>query len=499
MARVIHSTIASLIKNSCISKADDVFLADETQSLTGKLLWARIASVANQLFESGFKKGDVVAFYCTSSIPQAVTFFACLVSGIIPCCLHTRETNERNRKNIKFIKAKALFSDRDLSDQAEALIKPNSIIILSQEFIKIRIEKKLATDVAPSDLALVLISSGTTGEPKCISHTQETLAATAEYGPYNYECWSDKDSTIVIMAPSFAAWIHTVLPFIFIQGRIVFCSSFDPSNFLQTLEVEQITLAPLVPTIWRKVFDAKPENYDLSKLKSVFFSGEPGSDNLVKDLQKKIGLNVITSYLASEGGCASGVVAGSDILSVKGQAASTGYVIEDGQIRIIDPDGSFENILSDGEIGEIALKSNSIAIGYFKNERLSEEKFSNGWWRSGDLGLIGQKGLLYVKGRLDNRINTGGIKVFAEEVEACLLEHPDVQSVAVVGVPDEKWGQKIIAHVVSSWPELDAEDILDYCLENDLLPRTHLPKEIYFHGELPTGPTGKLYRRGLND
>jgi len=488
-----------LIKNSCISKADDVFLVDENQRLTGNLLWESVANVANQLYESGFKKGDIIAFYCKSSIPQAVTFFACLVAGIIPCCLHTRETNERNRQNIRFIKAKALFTDPDLSDQADVLIERASVIILSQEFIKVRSQKKFATDVASSDLGLVLISSGTTGEPKCISHTQETLAATAEYGPYNYECWSDKDSAIIIMAPSFSAWIHTVLPFIFIQGRIVFRSSFDPSNFLQTLEVEKITLAPLVPTIWRKVFDAKPENYDLSNLKSVFFSGEPGSDNLVKDLQKKIGLNIVTSYLASEGGCASGVVAGSNILSVKGQVASTGYVIEDGQIRIIDPDGSFEDILSDGEIGEIALKSNSIAIGYFKNERLSEEKFSNGWWRSGDLGLIDEKGLLYVKGRLDNRINTGGIKVFAEEVEACLLEHPDVQSVAVVGVPDEKWGQKIIAHVVSSRPELDAEDILNNCLDNDLLPKTHLPKEIYFHGELPTGPTGKLYRRGLND
>ena len=494
---MIHSTIASLIEKSCAAKADACFVADEQQSLTGTDLWARINATAATLHAMNIAKGDVVAFYCGSSVPQAVTFFACLVSGIIPCCLHVRETPDRNRKNIVYIKAKKIFADPELLEEAAALIEGDHVVSLNENFIRgPRVE--ISTDLTADDPALILISSGTTGVPKCIQHSQKTLAATAEFGPYSYDCWSAGDSTIVIMAPSFAAWIHTVLPFTFIQGRIQFGGGFDPAAFLKTLQDEKITLAPLVPTVWRMVMAAGPENYDLSHLKTAFFSGEPGSASLVEDLQAKIFQNVMTSYLASEGGCASGVIAGSDILSVQGQAASTGQVVKAGEVRIIDPEGSFNNVLAVGEIGEVALKSASIAAGYFGDEALSQERFQNGWWRSGDLGVIDENGLLYVKGRLDNRINTGGIKVYAEEIEAALLKHPAVQLAAVIGVADEKWGQRIEAHLVVT-NETPPDDILAFCLDQELLPKTHLPKTIHFHDALPTGPTGKLYRRGLTE
>jgi acyl-CoA synthetase (AMP-forming)/AMP-acid ligase II len=495
---VINPTIASLIEKSCQSKADEVFLVDDNQCLTGNLLWKRICFVVTWLNKKGLKKGDIVAFYCTSSLPHAVTFFACLVCGVVPCCLHIRETSPRNKKNIKFINAKYVFTDQIFFEQAHNLIEDDLIIILSPEFIEGN-ENKFKTDhIDPNDLALILVSSGTTGEPKCISHNQMTLASTAEYGPYNYNCWSDTDSTIVVMAPSFAAWVHTVLPFIFIKGRIVFSSQFDPATFLKTLEVEKITLAPLVPTVWRMVLAENPQNYDLSNLKTVFFSGEPGSQSLIKELQDKIGPNVMTSYLASEGGCASGVVADSNILSMEGQEASTGYVIKDAEVKIINEEGDFEGKVLFGEVGEIALQSASVALGYFKNPALSKRNFLNGWWRSGDLGVIDEQGLLYVKGRLDNQINTGGIKVHAEEVEGCLLQHSNVQAAAVVGIPDDKWGQKIIAHIVSNHSGLNGEDIVNFCLTEELLPKAHLPKEFYFHDKLPVGPTGKLYRRGLS-
>ena len=99
-----------------------------------------------------------------------------------------------------------------------------------------------------------------------------TLAATARYGPHSYGCWSSSDSTVVFMQPSFAAWIHTVLPFIAIGGRVVFGGKFSAEGFLQTLESERITLAPLVPTLWRMVLTANPSAYDLSTVKTAFFS-----------------------------------------------------------------------------------------------------------------------------------------------------------------------------------------------------------------------------------
>jgi len=490
---VASSTIASIIKQACTDKAETVFIADENQSLTGTEVWEKIGTAAALLNELGLSKGDVAAFYCGSSVPHAVTFFACLVSGIIPCCLHVRETPERNRNNIEFIEAKKIFADINLVKAAQELIDADNVIALSNDLTAS--ELWTFDELEADDPALILISSGTTGVPKCILHSQATLAATARFGPFSYDCWDQSDSTMVIMAPSFAAWIHTVLPFIFIKGRVLFGAGFEPAKFLSTLAKEKITLAPLVPTVWRMVMAAEPEKYDLSHLKTAFYSGEPGSESLVEDLRAKICQNVMTSYLASEGGCASGVIAGSDILAVKGQAASTGKPVKDANIRIIDPDGSFEDELVLGEIGEIALNSASVAIGYYGDAEETEKKFVGGWWRSGDLGYI-ENGLLYVKGRLDNRINTGGIKVYAEEVEAALLKHPAIQMAAVVGVDDPKWGQRIEAHLVAS-EAVDENELEKFCLDRELLPKTHLPKAVHFHDALPTGPTGKLYRRGL--
>jgi acyl-CoA synthetase (AMP-forming)/AMP-acid ligase II len=495
---VTATTIASIIEQSCVAKGKAEFIADENLNLTGEELWQCIHSVAGNFKIRGLSKGDVLAFYCGSSVSQAVTFFACLVSGIIPCCLHVRETTERNRKNIDYIKAKKIIADPGLLVDAAALMSEDKILSLTAEFIATPPPEELnLPDLNPDDPALILISSGTTGVPKCILHSQATLAATAKYGPYSYDCWSPEDSTIVVMDPSFAAWIHTVLPFIFIKGRVLFRGGFDPAEFLKTLAQEKTALAPLVPTVWRMVMAAEPEKYDLSHLKTAFYSGEPGSESLVEDLRAKICVNVMTSYLSSEGGDASGVVAGTDILSVAGQATSTGRPVKDAEMRIIDPEGTFDDELSTGEIGEIAVKSASVAIGYFGDPGLTMEKFSDGWWRSGDLGFIDERGLVYVKGRLDNRINTGGIKVHAEEVEAALLKHPGVQLAAVVGESDPLWGEHIEAHLVVIDEAPSESELLEFCLEEELLPKTHLPKIIHFHQTLPTGPTGKLYRRGL--
>ena len=215
------TTIASIIEQSSASKGQAEFIADENLSLTGEELWQCIHSVAGNLKIRGLSKGDVLAFYCGSSVSQAVTFFACLVSGIIPCCLHVRETPERNRKNIDYIKAKKIISDPGLLVDAATLMSEDKIFSLTAEFVaKPPVEDLILPELNPDDPALILISSGTTGVPKCILHSQATLAATAKYGPYSYDCWSPKDSTIVVMDPSFAAWIHTVLPFIFINMYI---------------------------------------------------------------------------------------------------------------------------------------------------------------------------------------------------------------------------------------------------------------------------------------
>ncbi|MDA0239702.1 MAG: class I adenylate-forming enzyme family protein [Proteobacteria bacterium] len=500
-----EQTIASIIEQACRDKGDTVFLSDEELRLTGTELWRDINKAATGLSSLGLGKGDVVGFLCGSSVRHALVTFACYVSGIIPCSLHVRETPDRNANNLKFIGARILFADPDQIDLAERLADQTTVgrlipLSASPSFDALLSNESPGDAVyspAPDDRALLVMSSGTTGDPKCVIQTQATLAATARIGPYVYDCWSAEEKAVIIMAPSFAAWIFSVLPFLYARTSIHFGKALVLPGFLETLQAERITIVPFVPTLWRMVLAEKIENYDLSAIKMVFFSGEPGSESLIDDLRDHICANVRTAYLASEAGCASAVVAGSDILTVAGQAASTGKPVPGAMLRIVDPDGGISDELPAGKTGEITLKSDSVSPGYFGNPDLSAEKLVDGWWRSGDLGYINENGVLFVKGRLDNRINTGGIKIHAEEIEAALSRHPAIKLAAVVGEPDERWGERIEAHLISDDPGITGEDILDYCRDNDLLPRTFLPKAIHFHDSLPTGPTGKLFRRGL--
>ncbi|MDG2034712.1 MAG: fatty acid--CoA ligase family protein, partial [Rhodospirillales bacterium] len=166
-------------------------------------------------------------------------------------------------------------------------------------------------------------------------------------------------------------------------------------------------------------------------------------------------------------------------------------------VRIVDPDGPIDQEVRDGEIGEIVLQSPSLAAGYLHKPELTKEKFSDSWWRSGDLGLRDENGILFVKGRTDNQINSGGVKVRAEEIENILLQHTDISHAAVVGEPDVTWGERIVAHVVSRSADLTEHALLKNLKDEDLLPHRLVPKAVHFHAQLPRGATGKLYRRGL--
>ncbi len=228
----------------------------------------------------------------------------------------------------------------------------------------------------------------------------------------------------------------------------------------------------------------------------AFYSGEKGSEELIRNLAA-LAPEVRTAYLTSEGGCAAAVVASHNVLVGSNAPTVVGQPIPGAGLKIIEPGGGFEDIVDAGQTGEIAVAGGSLAKGYLGDEKLTRETFRKGWWRTGDLGVIDRQGQLTIRGRKDNRINSGGIKIHAEEVESGLLEHPAVRQAAVIGVEDAEFGERIQAHVVVDDESISPIDILKHMGRAELIPAALLPKAIHFHDELPIGPTGKLYRKGL--
>jgi acyl-coenzyme A synthetase/AMP-(fatty) acid ligase len=184
-------------------------------------------------------------------------------------------------------------------------------------------------------------------------------------------------------------------------------------------------------------------------------------------------------------------------LMERGKIGSSGRPVVGGDVKILIPGGGFDDEAPNGETGEIAISGPSLAVGYWKDAELTHEKFRDGWWRSGDLGRLDADNYLWVLGRIDNVINSGGIKVSGEEIEHALLAHPAVAQCAVVGQPDHALGQRIEAFIVARG-EAPANGELDLFLRRERhFAGFKIPKAFHMVRELPTGPTGKLYRRAL--
>jgi acyl-coenzyme A synthetase/AMP-(fatty) acid ligase len=504
-------TLSDLFIRSAQWRGRDELFVDDIDRITGADALDQALSVAQGFADNGAAPGEVIAYLCRSSARHAVAWFAAPLSGRIACSLHVRETPERLGQALGWLDATILVHDEDLEAQAAAAVAASGhgirrISLGARGSAAADYSDIVATvahfDVAANspkaaDIAAIVFSSGTTGKPKGIMHTQKTLLEAAKGGQVVMGPITPDSATLLYMQPSFAAWPIIVLPYVAAKAKVCFGKAFTPAAFLESCQRERITLAPLVPTMWRMVFEAGPENYDLSALTLVSISGEAPAPSDVRQLYDRICKNICCVYLSGEAFTASGVMANTTDLMARGKIGSSGRPVVGGDVRILVPGGSFDDEATNGETGEIAISGPSLAIGYWKDPQLSQEKFRDGWWRSGDLGRLDADNYLWVSGRIDNVINTGGIKVSGEEIEHALLSHPSVAQCAVVGQPDPLTGQRIEAYLVARGAAPDIEEISLFLRQERHLAGFKVPKAFHWIDAMPTGPTGKLFRRAL--
>ena len=506
----MKQTLISLFYRAAESKSSSTLFADEKENCSGQEAIQTVQAIAGGLNSLQIGKGQRVAFLCDNSVRYVLSFFACQQMGAIPCALHVRTTVNDIARALQWLDASALIIDmqyKKIVSEAIALgeLSIPLIVLDSPEKEKNTLSYAKLIDSSPLQFdtdqvslhepSMIILSSGTTGAPKGIVHSQQTLYNSAMAGELVFGGIASSDSTIIAMAPSFAAWNHVLFAFLAHGAKIVFIRSFDAELFIDTISKEKITHAALVPTAWRRALSAVNENIDLTNFRALFFSGEAATTDFINRIKAELpGVDIRTAYLSSEGGDASSCVADNDLLT-SGQL-SVGLPTEGARLKIIAPTGEIDDVLDAGETGEIAVKSKSLALGYWQNPGLSAERFVDGWWRSGDMGRLDDEGNLIISGRNDNLIISGGLKVHAEEVEAALMKHPAIDIAAVIGQVDKEWGQRIEAFVITNI-EINEEEILNFCREDALLPSFKLPKTIHFRDALPTGATGKLYRRGL--
>lgn len=338
---------------------------------------------------------------------------------------------------------------------------------------------------ASMPLAPVLLTSGTTGTPKGAQRTlraDPAMAGIIGTIPYRH------DDVVAITSPLFHAWGVAQMGIAAALGAtIVVSTTFDAERMLATLEREAVTVLAVVPVILQRLLAADTfESTDLSALRIVASSGSALPVPVVEDWIQRGGHNLFNLYGSTEVGQAT--IATPDDLAA--HSATAGRVLTGSTVAILD---NSDQPLPAGEVGRIFVGNGSQFDGYTGG---GSKDIVDGLMSSGDVGFFDETGLLFVTGRADDMIVSGGENVFPQEVEDLLLAHEGIADVAVVGVADAEFGQRLVAHVVrASGSRITAAQVRRVVSDN--LARHKVPRDVEFVDELPRTMTGKIRRAEL--
>jgi fatty-acyl-CoA synthase len=333
----------------------------------------------------------------------------------------------------------------------------------------------------------VILTSGTTGTPKGASRQVEGLEPAAAF--LSGIPLKSRETT-VIAAPLFHAWglAHLGLGLL-LSSTIVLSRRFDPERLLQLIDEQQATALVVVPVMMQRMLELPEQTrkrYDTSSLKVVAVSGSALPGELSARFMDAFGDVVYNLYGSTEVAYAT-VASPKDLREAPGTA---GHLLLGTTIELIDAKG---NEVADGDVGRIFVGNPLLFTGYTGGE----DKDRHGKLvASGDLGRFDAQGRLFIEGRDDEMIVSGGENVFPAEVEELLSKHAGVREAAVVGVDDEKMGQRLVAYVVKDSSSSVSDDELK-TLVKDKLARHKAPRDVHFIDELPRNETGKVVKRKL--
>lgn len=349
-----------------------------------------------------------------------------------------------------------------------------------------------------SDIMMYRFTGGTTGKSKCAKYTMDNWFAMRDAAYTNGEPLLKESTRLLHMAPISHGSGMAMLSVLFRGGCSVTQNLPDLRQWCRNVEAEKVTMAILVPTMVYMLLDLpEASDHDLSSLDTIVYGAAPMSPAKLGQVLARFGNIFVQTYGATECLQAVSSFSKADHLTAEagGHLASAGRVTPGVELKVVNDDGTEVPV---GTTGEIWVRCRGVIPGYHNNPEGTAAEFSNGYWKSGDLGYLDDRGFLYIVDRKKDMIITGGFNVYAVEVEAALNSHPAVANCAVVGVPDEKWGEAIHAEVML---RADAEstegDLIDHV--KGRLGRFKAPKSLAFVRELPLSAVGKVLRRQVRD
>lgn len=352
-----------------------------------------------------------------------------------------------------------------------------------------------AAELKGDDDILQLYTSGTTGLPKGVQLTNQGYMNTLKaFVDNDILAVGPGDIFINVMPLFHVGGINLTLIPLLRGAHVHLQAEFEPTKVLDTITKEGVTNALFVPAMIQMLLqEPRVRERDYSKLRYMYYGASPISQSVQEEAAEVFGCKFMQLYGATENYGIITKLAPEDHAADRDKLRSCGKPIDGAKVKIIDSNG---NQLPTGEVGEILLHCDWILKSYWRNPEATAEVKQDGWYHTGDAARVDEEGFVYIQDRIKDMIITGGENVFPAEVENAVHSHEDILDVAVIGIPDEKWGEAIKACVVlRPGASLSEEEIIAYARTQ--IAGFKVPKSIDFIPELPRNPSGKILRREL--
>lgn len=349
--------------------------------------------------------------------------------------------------------------------------------------------------VALDDDVIQLYTSGTTGHPKGVQLTSENyLAVLQSATDLGLATYTPEDAVLVAMPFFHVAGVNIGLLALTHGSRAVILGDIDPVEILRLMEAKRIGYAFLVPAVILFLTQhPKAAETDFSALKSISYGASPITDSVLMSAKALMGCDFVQVYGLTETTGGGTYLPPEDHDPARGRLRSCGVPAPGFEVRVLGPESQ---PLPPREVGEIAIKAKGVMKGYWNKDDATEKAIIQDWFRTGDAGYFDEDGYLYIHDRVKDMIVSGGENVYPAEVENAIASHPAVADVAVIGVPDARWGEAVKAVVVlKPGAKADTSEIIAYARER--IAGYKLPKSVDFIEALPRNPTGKVLRREL--
>ncbi|OPY76716.1 MAG: Long-chain-fatty-acid--CoA ligase FadD13 [Syntrophorhabdus sp. PtaU1.Bin058] len=514
LSRYNIGTYADIIYRNALLRADREVFVYGAQRITFSQYNSRVNSLIHALLSLGLKKGDGIGLLSWNCLECTDVTGAAMKGGFVVCPINPRIGADELDYIINDSEVRVLFVGPELVEIVNGIrsrlpkvshyvsLEGKAEGMLDHDELLARFPQEEPPAVVNEDDPFILLyTSGTTGVPRGAIYTHYRKIEEARTKVFTVGIQPEHRHIMILPLFHIGGWSHFWAFFCAGSCNVIMPQrSFDAAATMQALSDEQATDIHIVPTHLVSMLNVpEMDRYDLTKVQRIWYAASPMPVELLRKGMDKFGPIFAQGYGQTESGPDISILSKESHNVVNKSPEEQKVLASCGQpclwvhARIVDDNG---DDVEPEVVGEIIVQSKSVMVGYWHKPDLTRETIVDGWLHTGDMGYYDNQGYMYIVDRKKDLVISGGENVYPREVEEVLYRHPAVMECAVIGVPDEKWVERVHA-VIALKPgqSATAEEIINFCKEH--IARYKAPRSVEFVESLPKNPQGKILKKEL--